>query len=238
MGELIKRKRKQAFACFLFCLQGAFSAGNELTLRGFVQHGTLVHAKTAIEPHLADPAGGNKALIGGVIHVLILPGSGDTSRIIRIKYDNIRIGMNSRLDTIQAAVLQVKLKAFQEYELDAVNQVAAYYTDHLKGLVEVPVVEKGFYSSWAQYSILLKNTEERDSLQRYLKENGIPSMIYYPKSMHDQIAFQNYPSKVIETPNAEDLCNRVLALPIHPYLEKTDMDDIVEKIEKFLGRQF
>lgn len=167
-----------------------------------------------------------------VIRSLCVHGKGDN------KYDNIRIGMNSRLDTIQAAVLQVKLKAFQEYELDAVNQVAAYYTDHLKGLVEVPVVEKGFYSSWAQYSILLKNTEERDSLQRYLKENGIPSMIYYPKSMHDQIAFQNYPSKVIETPNAEDLCNRVLALPIHPYLEKTDMDDIVEKIEKFLGRQF
>lgn len=69
MGELIKRKRKQAFACFLFCLQGAFSAGNELTLRGFVQHGTLVHAKTAVEPHLADPAGGNKALIGVVIHI-------------------------------------------------------------------------------------------------------------------------------------------------------------------------
>lgn len=166
-----------------------------------------------------------------VIRSLCVHGKGNN------KYDNIRIGMNSRLDTIQAAVLQVKLKAFQEYELDAVNQVAAYYTEHLKELAEVPVVEKGFCSSWAQYSILLKNTEERDALQRYLKENGIPSMIYYPKSMHDQVAFQNYPSKVIETPNAEDLCDRVLALPMHPYLSKKDINEVVDRIKSFFNNK-
>ena len=146
------------------------------------------------------------------------------------KYDNVRIGLNSRLDTIQAAVLKVKLQAFREYELEAVNRAAAYYTEKLKDLVEVPIVPDGFYSSWAQYSILLKDQEQRDGLQKYLKEHDIPSMIYYPKMMHDQAAFDGYDCNVIEMPNAEDLCSRVLALPMHPYLKENDLDIIVENI--------
>ena len=151
------------------------------------------------------------------------------------KYDNVRIGLNSRLDTIQAAVLKVKLQAFREYELEEVNRAAVYYTEKLKDLVEVPVVPEGFYSSWAQYSVLLKDREERDGLQSYLKEHDIPSMIYYPKMMHEQVAFDGYDCKVSEMPNAEELCNRVLALPMHPYLEENDMDEVVEKIRTFMG---
>lgn len=89
------------------------------------------------------------------------------------KYDNVRIGINSRLDTMQAAILQVKLRAFCDYELEAVNKAAAVYTKELSGkneldkLVKVPVVKDGFYSSWAQYSILLDSEEVRDGLQAF-----------------------------------------------------------------------
>ena len=106
------------------------------------------------------------------------------------KYDNLRIGLNSRLDTLQAAILQVKLKAFKEYELDAVNTAAARYTPLLQDLVETPVVPEGFLSSWAQYTIRMKDAAQRDAVQAALKAEGIPSMIYYPRPMHLQTAFK------------------------------------------------
>ena len=107
------------------------------------------------------------------------------------KYDNVRIGWNSRLDTLQAAILGVKLTAFEKNELKAVNEVAKKYTEVLSDIVKTPCVKNGFYSSWAQYTIQLKNQEERDGLQAYLKENGVPSMVYYPKPMHLQTAFSD-----------------------------------------------
>ena len=106
------------------------------------------------------------------------------------KYDNLRIGLNSRLDTLQAAILQVKLKAFRDYELDAVNAAAEQYTVRLKDTVETPAVPAGFLSSWAQYTVRLRNAQERDTLQAALKAQGIPAMIYYPRPMHLQTAFQ------------------------------------------------
>ncbi|MEG1186179.1 MAG: DegT/DnrJ/EryC1/StrS family aminotransferase, partial [Eubacterium sp.] len=106
------------------------------------------------------------------------------------KYDNVRIGMNSRLDTIQAAILQVKLKAFIDYELDAVNQVARWYNEALKDTaIKTPQIPEGYLSSWAQYSILLPEGTDRDQLQEALKAQGIPTMVYYPKPMHKQTAF-------------------------------------------------
>lgn len=152
------------------------------------------------------------------------------------KYDNVRIGMNSRLDTIQAAILQVKLKAFQEYELEAVNKVAEYYTKALNEIVQVPTIPEGFYSSWAQYSILLKNREQRDGLQQYLKDNGIPSMIYYPKAMHEQGAFQNNSEILVDLEVSKKLCTRVLALPMHPYLTREEQDKIVSYIERYFKK--
>lgn len=147
------------------------------------------------------------------------------------KYDNVRIGWNSRLDTIQAAILQVKLKAFKEYELDAVNRVAEQYTELLKDIVRTPVVPEGMYSSWAQYTIQLKSQEERDGLQAYLKEQGIPTMVYYPKPMHQQKAFDGV-KQYVKCPVTEELCKTVLSLPMHPYLAKTDIEFIVQLIKK------
>ena len=97
--------------------------------------------------------------------------------------------MNSRLDTVQAAVLQVKLKAFAEYELDDINAAAEKYTERLKDIVATPIIPAGYRSSWAQYTIKLQDKAQRDALQAALKAEGIPSMVYYPKSMHLQTAF-------------------------------------------------
>jgi len=147
------------------------------------------------------------------------------------KYDNERIGMNSRLDTIQAAILQVKLEAFIEYELENINQAAAYYTQHLQDFVFVPQIPDDTLSSWAQYTIQLRNEEERNKLQKSLASKGIPSMIYYPKTMHQQTAF-NYldTAQITNCPVSEILTKTVLSLPIHPYIKKEEMDMVISEI--------
>ncbi|MBR2297541.1 MAG: DegT/DnrJ/EryC1/StrS family aminotransferase [Bacteroidales bacterium] len=149
------------------------------------------------------------------------------------KYDNVRIGVNSRLDTLQAAILQVKFRAFCDYELDAVNKAAAMYTERLSGVVDTPVVPKGYYSSWAQYTIKLKDKESRDALQSALKEAGIPSMVYYPTPMHKQTAHAPYgPYADDLCPVATSLCNRVLSLPIHPYITEEDVEMVCSIVSK------
>ncbi len=139
------------------------------------------------------------------------------------KYDNVRIGVNSRLDTIQAAILKVKFKAFKDYELDRINEAAARYSELLKDSVTVPCVPSGFYSRWAQYTIRLESKERRDSLQAALKEAGIPSMVYYPTPMHGQTAYKTIGDKYGPCPNTLELCDTVLSLPIHPYLTEEDL---------------
>ncbi len=153
------------------------------------------------------------------------------------KYDNVRIGMNSRLDTIQAAILQVKLDAFKEYELDDVNKVAKRYSEGLSSIVKTPSVPEGFLSSWAQYSILLKDKTERDSLQAYLKEQGIPTMIYYPKPMHEQKAFLDMDIIKTDLSVTNSACDRVLGLPIHPYMTEADQNMVVNGIKSFLDKK-
>jgi len=150
------------------------------------------------------------------------------------KYDNIRVGINSRLDTIQAAILLVKLQAFQEYELEAVNHAANRYTELLENLVIAPSVKTGYYSSWAQYSILLQNRTQRDDLQAYLKENGIPCMIYYQKPMHLQNAFKEMDCTYVKLEITEQICQTVLALPIHPYMEENEIRTVANSIQKFI----
>ena len=152
------------------------------------------------------------------------------------KYDNVRIGMNSRLDTLQAAVLQVKLKAFIDYELDDINRIAARYSNMLEQAVKVPVVRTEFLSSWAQYSILLKDKAERDGLQNFLKQQNIPSMIYYRKPMHLQKAFEQDDCIKVDLSVTRDLCNRVLSLPIHPYLQIHDQDTVIDAVKQFISR--
>lgn len=148
------------------------------------------------------------------------------------KYDNIEIGTNSRLDTLQAAILLPKFHAFKDYELDNVNNVANWYTKRLKDLVVTPTVLDGYLSSWAQYTILLKNKEERDRLQAVLKEQGIPSMIYYPRGMHQQQAFRNLNLDESDYPNAVEATKRCLSLPMHPYMSEEDVEYICSVIVK------
>lgn len=142
------------------------------------------------------------------------------------KYDNREIGINSRLDTIQAAILMPKFKAFAEYELDAVNQVADWYTERLKTNFITPTVPEGYLSSWAQYTILIENKAKRDAMQAKLKENGIPSMIYYPRGLHQQEAYNWMnldDSMYSNTIEATQIC---LSLPMHPYLKEDEVDMI------------
>lgn len=150
------------------------------------------------------------------------------------KYDNVRIGMNSRLDTIQASVLLAKFPAFAESELDSAQNIAAKYTEQLEGLTVMPSVKKGFYSSWAQYTIQLDNKESRDSLQACLKEQGIPSAVYYQKPMHRQKAFADGSYDDNDYPVTNRLCDTVLSLPFHPYLEDEEIHLVADAIKRKL----
>lgn len=150
------------------------------------------------------------------------------------KYDNIRIGMNSRLDTLQAAILLPKLKAFEKYELEKINQAAAQYTEILKDVVKTPFIKEGFYSSWAQYSVLLPENIQREELQQNLKRDDIPTMVYYPKPMHEQKAFLDNYLVFDELSNTKEICRRILSLPIHPYMEREDVEYVAECLKKYL----
>lgn len=151
------------------------------------------------------------------------------------KYDNVRIGMNSRLDTIQAAILQVKFKAFVDYELESVNRIAALYTSALKECDDVilPLVPDNYYSSWAQYTIQLSSKEVRDKLQSFFKSSSIPSMIYYPKPMHAQTVYKNLGYSDSVFPISSRLCDTVLSLPIHPYMECDEVSEVCNDIKRF-----
>lgn len=151
------------------------------------------------------------------------------------KYDNVRIGMNSRLDTLQAAVLLVKLKAFEEYELEDINVAIGKYTEALQDLVQVPYVKEEFYSSWAQYSIILENAGQRDGLLKHLQKQDIPGMIYYPKPMHSQKAFQGMECKVTDLSVTENICNRILSLPIHPYIKEEEIEMVVQAVKDYFA---
>ena len=152
------------------------------------------------------------------------------------RYDNVRIGMNSRLDSIQAAILLVKLKAFKEYELVDVNNVAARYTEKLKDVVKTPVVPEDFYSSWAQYTIQVENKEVRAKLQAALKACDIPTAIYYPIPMHRQTAFNYLNLDENRCPVSDQLADTVISLPIHPYLSESDQDMICKVVCDCLGK--
>ena len=150
------------------------------------------------------------------------------------KYDNVRIGMNSRLDTLQAAILKVKFDAFKNYELNDVNKAANLYTQKLKDLVKTPVVPEGYLSSWAQYTIQLQDEKQRDGLQAYLKEQGIPTMVYYPKPMHEQTAYLGLGYQSGDFPATESLCDKVLSLPMHPYLTEEEIEKVCQAISEYL----
>ncbi len=150
------------------------------------------------------------------------------------RYDNVRIGMNSRMDSIQAAVLLVKLKAFKDYELVDVNKVAERYTELLHDVVKTPVVPEGYFSSWAQYTIQVRDEQQRAELQTALKVLDIPTAIYYPIPMHRQTAFRYLNPEENHCPVSDRLAKTVISLPIHPYLSKEDQDVICAAVRKEL----
>lgn len=146
------------------------------------------------------------------------------------KYDNIRIGLNSRLDTIQAAILLPKLTAFKEYELQKRNEIAYQYTEALKDKYNTPFVSANMQSSWAQYTLLLNSEEERNALQRKLKEHDIPSMIYYPKPLHLQTCYKSLGYSKDCFVNAEKASKCVLSLPISPWIDEKDQIFIIKNL--------
>ena len=151
------------------------------------------------------------------------------------KYNNIRIGRNSRLDTIQAAILLPKLEAFKDYELTDINKVAWWYTEGLKDTeLTLPIVAEDYYSSWAQYTVQLPERVNRNDVQANLKAAGIPSMVYYAKPMHQQGAFAKTDSSIADCPVTECLCKTVLSLPIDPYKTKKDIDYVVSELKKVI----
>lgn len=152
------------------------------------------------------------------------------------KYDNVRLGMNSRLDTLQAAILLAKMKKIDD-EIKRVNEWADLYTKLLKNHIKCPVVMPGFYSSWAQYTILLKNSKQRENIQKELNKYDIPTMIYYAKGMHQQKALMQYSNINQKYPVTESVCERCLSLPMHPYLKEEDIDIVVNKLCDSLGQR-
>ncbi len=152
----------------------------------------------------------------------------------KYKYDNVRIGMNSRLDTIQAAILLAKLPVFIHRELEESNKLAEFYTKQLESTVKVPDIKEGFYSSWAQYTIQLKAGQDRQKLQEYLKAQGIPTAVYYPKPMHRQTAFLGNDCVEEEYPVTNRICESVLSLPFHSYMKREEAEMVVDKVVGYL----
>ena len=151
------------------------------------------------------------------------------------KYNNIRLGKNSRLDTIQAAILIPKFKAFVDYELNDINKVADLYTSKLADTdLVLPVIPDNFYSSWAQYTVQIPENIDRSKIQTELKDAGIPSMVYYAKPMHRQGAFAGTDSEKADCAVTEKLCRTVLSLPIDPYKTENDIDLVVKVLKNAL----
>lgn len=142
------------------------------------------------------------------------------------KYDNVRVGVNSRLDTIQAAVLIEKLKVYAE-EIEKRQVVAQRYTAALKDLAVTPHVMPDCVSTWAQYTIRV-DAHRRDAFQAELKAKGVPTTVYYPKPLHQQTAYKHYPVAGNGLPISERVAQEVVALPMHPYLDEETQDYIIE----------
>lgn len=151
------------------------------------------------------------------------------------KYDNVRIGINSRLDTLQAAILSVKLSIYAS-EIDSRNSIAHRYNERLGNLVDVPHVPAGYRSIWAQYTVLLRDGAERAAVEQELRGAGVPTAVYYPKPLHDQSIYRAYPQDSAGMIVANDVSKRVLSLPMHPYLSEDVQDQIIEQFTNAVTR--
>lgn len=145
------------------------------------------------------------------------------------KYDNIRIGLNGRLDTIQAAILLHKLKLFP-HELEQRERIASQYSENLKDKFTTPFILPGYKSAWAQYSILANSDEHRSECQQRLNDKGILSAVYYPIPLHLQTAYKFLNYKRGGFPICEDISSRIFSLPMHPYLITDQIDTIIGEL--------
>ena len=150
------------------------------------------------------------------------------------KYDNVRLGLTGRLDTLQAAVLIEKLKIFED-EIAARNRVAERYARGLGNAVTVPHVAGGCVSVWAQYTIRLPDGTDRDGFAATLKAQGVPTAIYYPKSMHQQTAYRDFPVADGGLPACEKLSGDVISLPMHAYLDEPTQERVIMAVRDALG---
>ncbi|HEV7253804.1 MAG TPA: DegT/DnrJ/EryC1/StrS aminotransferase family protein [Mesorhizobium sp.] len=166
----------------------------------------------------------NDDALAEVLRSLAFHGKGET------QYDNVRVGLNSRLDTIQAAILLEKL-AILEDEMEARQGVARRYAEGLSDVVKTAFVPVGCRSAFAQYAI---ETPHRDGLKEHLADKGIPSVIYYVKPLHQQMAYERFPRTPLGLPVSEGLSERILCLPMHPYLAADDQDRVIAEIRGFV----
>jgi len=150
------------------------------------------------------------------------------------KYDNVRIGMNGRMDAIQCAVIRQKLTIFED-EIERRQEVAAAYADGLADVVTVPAVKPDRRSVWAQYTVTLPAGTDRDAFQASLKDAGVPTAVYYGRPMHHQTAYARYPVAAGGCAVAEDLARRVVSLPMHPYLGAEAQARVIEAVRAALA---
>jgi UDP-2-acetamido-2-deoxy-ribo-hexuluronate aminotransferase len=180
----------------------------------------------------------NDDSLAGLVDSIRIHGKASAEDMAAKKYDNdprylnMRIGVNSRLDALQAAILSEKLKIYPD-ELKKRDAIAQRYNAGLAPHVRrVPTVIKGGFSNWAQYTI---ESDNRDGLIAHLKSKGVPTAIYYPIPIHMQDVYSVYPTAPGGLPVTEDIRNRVISLPMHPYLSQADQDQVIDAVRSFNG---
>ena len=149
------------------------------------------------------------------------------------RYDNIRMGINGRMDTIQAAVVLAKLDIF-ENELEARQKVASLYSEELKDSFIVPKTDKEYFSAWAQYTLRAKDENERAKIIAGMKEKNIPVMIYYPIPLHEQTAYKNLGYGDVLLPYCSQVAKQVFSLPMHPYLTRQEVKYVCDSLKSIL----
>ena len=149
------------------------------------------------------------------------------------RYDNVRLGMNGRMDTIQAAVVLAKLDIFED-ELESRQKVAAWYAEELKDCLVLPETDPEYFSAWAQYTLKAKDEEERDRIIAGMKEKDIPVMIYYPIPLHEQTAYKNLGYEGVDLPYCSKVAKQVFSLPMHPYLKQEEVKYICDTLKTLI----
>jgi dTDP-4-amino-4,6-dideoxygalactose transaminase len=161
-----------------------------------------------------------------LLRSLLFHGKGDD------RYDNVRIGMNGRLDSLQAGVLIEKLAIFPE-EIEARNRIAARYSEGFSNLLVTPNVPDGSTSVWAQYTLRAPG-RDRDAITAALKARGVPTAVYYPKPLHRQTAYREFPVVGGALPVSERAAGEVFSLPMHAYLDEQTQDFIIDSVRSIL----